>query len=260
MTGVRVRTQMSRAKRTIRRLYRIGEIVAHAPFSRQTIHNYTTMGLIRPARWSNGGQRLYDESVFERLANIATLKRVYPMRDVAKFLDRLRKVSGPKDTAPTKLYRIGEVSAQTSLPRQTIHRYTVMGLIYEAEWTDGGHRLYDESVFEKLKNIQHLRQKGHSLREIADITKGRCEERTSAKDSTKGLLRVGQVAREAGVSRQTIHRYTEMGLIREQSRTRGRQRLYDRVALERLKLILRLNDDGYPLRAINELFLRDVTR
>jgi hypothetical protein len=29
------------------KLYRIGEIVRHTPFTRQTIHNYTTMGLIR---------------------------------------------------------------------------------------------------------------------------------------------------------------------------------------------------------------------
>jgi len=29
--------------------YRIGELVRYSPFSRQTIHNYTIMGLIREA-------------------------------------------------------------------------------------------------------------------------------------------------------------------------------------------------------------------
>lgn len=48
---------------------------------------------------------------------------------------------------PIKLYRIGEVVKHTPFSRQTIHNYTIMGLIQESEWTDGGHRLYDETVF-----------------------------------------------------------------------------------------------------------------
>ena len=59
---------------------------------------------------------------------------------------------------PTKRYRIGEVVRYTPFSRQTIHNYTIMGLIHEAEWTDGGHRLYDESVFEKLSKIMELKQ------------------------------------------------------------------------------------------------------
>ena len=54
------------------KLYRIGELVHYTPFSRQTIHNYTTIGLIRETQWTEGGHRLYDESVFERLSRITT--------------------------------------------------------------------------------------------------------------------------------------------------------------------------------------------
>jgi len=43
--------------------------------SRQTIHNYTTMGLITERRRTPGGHRLYDESVFSRLDRIEQLKR-----------------------------------------------------------------------------------------------------------------------------------------------------------------------------------------
>jgi DNA-binding transcriptional MerR regulator len=68
-------------------------------------------------------------------------------------------------TAPIKLYRIGELVRYTPFSRQTIHNYTIMGLIREAEWTEGGHRLYDESVFEKLSRIMHLR-KTKTLSEI----------------------------------------------------------------------------------------------
>jgi DNA-binding transcriptional MerR regulator len=33
-----------------------------------------------------------------------------------------------------------------------------MGLIHESQWTEGGHRLYDESVFERLARILELKK------------------------------------------------------------------------------------------------------
>jgi DNA-binding transcriptional MerR regulator len=61
-------------------------------------------------------------------------------------------------SVPQKLYRIGEVVHSTPYSRQTIHNYTIMGLIKESAWTEGGHRLYDESVFIKLSTICELRK------------------------------------------------------------------------------------------------------
>jgi DNA-binding transcriptional MerR regulator len=69
---------------------------------------------------------------------------------------------------PTKRYRIGELVRYTPFSRQTIHNYTVMGLIQEAEWTQGGHRLYDESVFERLSKIIELK-KTRTLDQIRHI-------------------------------------------------------------------------------------------
>lgn len=69
---------------------------------------------------------------------------------------------------PAKLYRIGEIVRNTPLTRQTIHNYTTMGLIRESDWTEGGHRLYDESVFERLWQIQQLR-KNKTLSEIKKL-------------------------------------------------------------------------------------------
>jgi len=40
---------------------------------------------------------------------------------------------------PKKLFKIGEVMRYTGLSRQTLHNYTMMGLIQEAERTDSGH-------------------------------------------------------------------------------------------------------------------------
>jgi len=70
------------------KLYRIGDLVSYTPFSRQTIHNYTIMGLIREARWTEGGHRLYDESVFQRLSRIIQLKRTKTLAEIRQILSR----------------------------------------------------------------------------------------------------------------------------------------------------------------------------
>ncbi len=68
-----------------------------------------------------------------------------------------------------KLYKIGEVMQYTHLSRQTLHNYTVAGLISEARRTISGHRLYDESVFDRLENIKALQEKNYTLIQIKKI-------------------------------------------------------------------------------------------
>jgi len=70
------------------KLYRIGELVRYSPFSRQTIHNYTIMGLIRDVQWTEGGHRLYDESVFERLSRIIELKKTKTLWEIRRILTK----------------------------------------------------------------------------------------------------------------------------------------------------------------------------
>ena len=82
---------------------------------------------------------------------------------------------------PAKLYRIGELVSYTPFSRQTIHNYTIMGLIQEAKWTDGGHRLYDESVFARLSRIVQLRQT-KTLAEIREILRREQTDSVVAKD------------------------------------------------------------------------------
>ena len=100
-------------------------------------------------------------------------------------------MSWPRDNSalqiPTKRYRIGELVRYSPFSRQTIHNYTIMGLIREAEWTEGGHRLYDESAFERLSRIVELR-KTKTLTEVRRIL--REEERTarSAQSTTQDPL------------------------------------------------------------------------
>ena len=68
-----------------------------------------------------------------------------------------------------KLYKIGEVMHYSGLSRQTIHNYTLAGLIAEAKRTPKGHRLYDESVFERLEKIKVLQSKHYTLMQIKKI-------------------------------------------------------------------------------------------
>lgn len=70
--------------------------------------------------------------------------------------------------APRKLFKIGEVMKYTSLSRQTLHNYTMMGLIREAERTDSGHRLYGEEVFDRIRKIELLKRH-RSLREVIQM-------------------------------------------------------------------------------------------
>lgn len=71
------------------KLYKIGEVVRSTPFSRQTIHNYTTMGLIQESGWTEGGHRLYDESVFERLSVIIELRKTRTLAQIRATLKEL---------------------------------------------------------------------------------------------------------------------------------------------------------------------------
>lgn len=68
-----------------------------------------------------------------------------------------------------KLFKIGEVMQYTGLSRQTIHNYTLAGLIQEARRTVSGHRLYDESVFDRLEQIKILQTKNYTLFQIKKI-------------------------------------------------------------------------------------------
>lgn len=70
---------------------------------------------------------------------------------------------------PAKFYKMGEVMEATKLSRQTIHNYTVAGLISEAKRTPKGHRLYNEDVFDRLDKIKTLQTKNYTLSQIKKL-------------------------------------------------------------------------------------------
>lgn len=77
--------------------------------------------------------------------------------------------------------------------------------------------------------------------------------------SEKKLLAVGPAAKKAGISRQTLQYYLMVGLLEPSEVTQTGRRLFDQKTIERMKLIKKLNESGYPLRAIRELFMEGRT-
>lgn len=89
------------------KLYRIGEVVRYSGFSRQTIHNYTTMGLIRERERTEGGHRMYGEEAFAALALIKSLKGKKTLSEIADILQARGMMDDPG--------RAGSASAQAEL-------------------------------------------------------------------------------------------------------------------------------------------------
>ena len=66
-----------------------------------------------------------------------------------------------------KLFKIGEVAEYGGLSRQTVNYYTLLGILREAGRTRSGHRLYDETVFDRIEKLREL-QPTKTLKQIAE--------------------------------------------------------------------------------------------
>jgi MerR family transcriptional regulator, mercuric resistance operon regulatory protein len=69
------------------------------------------------------------------------------------------------------------------------------------------------------------------------------------------LMSVGQAAEKAGISRQSLQYYLMMGVVEASETSPSGRRLFDEGSIIRIRLVKELNDSGYPLRAIRELFV-----
>lgn len=81
------------------KLYKIGEVMKYSKLSRQTIHNYTMLGLIGPADRTDSGHRLYSEDVFDRLEKIQRWKRHHTLAEVKVMLDKMDAQKQPQETS-----------------------------------------------------------------------------------------------------------------------------------------------------------------
>ncbi len=64
---------------------------------------------------------------------------------------------------------IGDVAAATGLPAKTIRYYESAGLIEPPALSSGNYRVYDQRHVETLRFIQHARQLGFAVKEVAAL-------------------------------------------------------------------------------------------
>ncbi len=94
---------------------------------------------------------------------------------------------------------------------------------------------------------------GAAADEEINLFKSFC--RSENVDDRKVLMPIGKAAKKAGISRQSLQYYLMVGLLEPTEVTDTGRRMFDTGAVERIKLIKKLNKSGYPLRAIRELFI-----
>jgi MerR family copper efflux transcriptional regulator len=107
---------------------------------------------------------------------------------------------------------IGDVAAATGLPAKTIRYYESEGLIDRPRRSAGNYRLYDERHVATLRFIQHARQLGFSVREVASLVAlWRNRRRASADVRRLATAHLGDI--DARIAELRRIRQTLLGLI-----------------------------------------------
>jgi len=83
---------------------------------------------------------------------------------------------------------------------------------------------------------------------------------TRSADTTDGMVRLGEAARNGGVTVAQLEYYLMVGLVAPTKLSLGRQRLFDRRTIKRIRMIRLLNESGYTLRDIREIFVDGPSR
>lgn len=76
------------------------------------------------------------------------------------------------------------------------------------------------------------------------------------RDLPPGWMRISSAAAGAAVSTQTIEYYIMLGLITPLRQEDRYGRFFDAEIVKRIKLIRQLNETGYALRDIREIYLK----
>lgn len=73
--------------------------------------------------------------------------------------------------------------------------------------------------------------------------------------ATGPMVRFGEAARAAGVTESQLQYYLYMQVAEPSATSEAGQRLFSPAAIKRIRMIKLLNDSGYPLREIREIFM-----
>ena len=78
----------------------------------------------------------------------------------------------------------------------------------------------------------------------------------SREEEGKGL-KTREVLQATGITHQILYRYITLGLIEEETVTETGQRFFSPRAVIAIRLIQRLNQTGYTLRDIKDIFFKE---
>ena len=99
-------------RRLPEKLYRIGEVIEHTGLSRQTLHFYATIGLIREKRRTPTGYRLFPPSVFRDLDRVRTLqRRGKSLREIREILET-KSTPRPQPAGTTRTHESTQVRSE----------------------------------------------------------------------------------------------------------------------------------------------------
>ncbi|MHB1157100.1 MAG: helix-turn-helix domain-containing protein [Phycisphaerales bacterium] len=74
------------------------------------------------------------------------------------------------------------------------------------------------------------------------------------------MLRLSDAAEAAGVTPAQLQYYLMVGVVTPTQISPGHQRLFDPHAVQRIAMIRLLNESGYSLRDIREIFIQKGTK
>lgn len=108
---------------------------------------------------------------------------------------------------------IGEVAKSTGLPTKTIRYYESVGLIDPPARSAGNYRRYDDRHVATLRFIQHARNLGFSVKEVASLVALWRDKRRASADvrrlATAHLAEIDARIAELGRMRQTLQHLVE---------------------------------------------------
>lgn len=156
----------------------VHEVSRLTGLSVRALHHYDAIGLLKPAKLTEAGYRLYDEASLRRLQTILMFRELgFPLRDIGRILDS-------PDFDPREA--LSEHIALLKLQRKHID-----GLIDQAEklmkGENAGFAAFDRSEMERY--AEEVRERwGHTdaYRESLEKTKGKSE--GERKDAAAALM------------------------------------------------------------------------
>ncbi|MFW6293691.1 MAG: MerR family transcriptional regulator [Spirochaetota bacterium] len=163
------------------------------------------------------------------------------------------------------VYTIEELAERTGIDRETLERWTEMGLL-RGGTASSGTAFFGAGVAARAEHIRKLIDLGYEEADVGKILRkiGLPEEARDEPEigQREKLLTVGALAEGAGVSARTIKHWEDKGIIEPDARSEGGFRLYRDYYVYLCQLIQDLQHFGYSLDDIKRIsdYFRDFDR